>query len=80
MSPAVGATKLSEVFVPTVNPAAEFLEICNDFTEPREIVREAISNSFDAGAKNIYITAHIDKSSGIDELVLTFEDDGHGMD
>ena len=33
------------VYTPEVNPHAEFLEICNDFTEPREIVREAISLS-----------------------------------
>lgn len=65
---------------PKVNPAAEFLEICNDFTEPREIVREAISNAFDAGATVLKISAHVDKSSGVDELVLVFQDNGHGMD
>jgi hypothetical protein len=27
-----------ETYTPEVNPHAEFLEICNDFTEPREIV------------------------------------------
>ncbi|QDV88975.1 Histidine kinase-, DNA gyrase B-, and HSP90-like ATPase [Phycisphaerae bacterium RAS2] len=65
---------------PTVDPAAEFLEICNDFTEPREIVREAISNAFDAKATVIRVTAHIDKSTGTDELVLVFQDNGHGLD
>ncbi len=65
---------------PKGDPAAEFLEICNDFTEPREIVREAISNAFDAKATLVKISAYIDKSTGIDELVLLFQDNGHGMD
>lgn len=67
-------------YTPEVKPAAEFLEICNDFTEPREIAREAVSNAFDAGATVIKITVHIDRTHGIDELVTTFVDDGHGMD
>jgi hypothetical protein len=67
-------------YIPEVNPHAEFLEICNDFTEPREIVREAISNGFDAGARNIDIAAYVDRTTGRDELVLCFKDDGHGMD
>jgi hypothetical protein len=67
-------------YIPEVNPHAEFLEICNDFTEPREIVREAISNGFDAGASKIEIAAYIDKTPGRDELVLQFKDNGQGMD
>ncbi len=67
-------------YIPEVNPHAEFLEICNDFTEPREIVREAISNGFDAGARNVEIAAYVDRTTGRDELVLRFKDDGHGMD
>jgi hypothetical protein len=66
--------------IPTVNQAAEFLEISNDFKNPKEIIREAISNSFDAGSKNIKIEIYIDKSSGIDDLVINIEDDGEGMD
>lgn len=69
-----------ETYTPEVNPHAEFLEICNDFTEPREIVREAISNGFDAGARNIEIASYVDRTTGRDELVLWFKDDGHGMD
>jgi len=69
-----------ETYTPEVNPHAEFLEICNDFTEPREIVREAISNGFDAGARSIEIAAYVDRTTGRDELVLRFKDDGHGMD
>ncbi len=67
-------------FIPEVNPASEFLEISNDFSNPKEIIREAISNSFDAKAKNIKIEIYIDKSAGEDELVISLEDDGHGID
>ena len=67
-------------FIPEVNPAAEFLEISNDFSNPKEIIREALSNSFDAAAKNIKVEIYIDKSAGEDELVISLEDDGHGMD
>ncbi len=35
---------------PRVNEAREFLEIAKDFKDPREIIREALSNSWDAGA------------------------------
>ncbi len=66
-------------FTPTVNEAAEFLEISNDFTNPKEVIREAISNCFDAGAKNIKIEIYVDRSGGIDELVINIEDDGEGM-
>jgi len=69
----------THIFEPKVNPASEFLEISNDFTDPKEILREAISNTFDAKAKVIKISAAINKSTGIAELVLKFEDDGEGM-
>lgn len=66
-------------FKPEVNPASEFLEISSDFGNPKEIVREAISNSFDADANEISVSALIDKSTGEDELVISIEDDGEGM-
>jgi len=66
-------------FKPEVNEASEFLEISSDFGDPREIIREAISNSFDAKATEIHISAVIDKSKGEDELVITISDDGEGM-
>jgi hypothetical protein len=62
-----------------VDVAREFLEISGDFGDPREIVREAISNSFDAHANTIHVSALVDKSSGEDEVVITFQDDGEGM-
>jgi len=66
-------------FKPTVNPSHEFLEISNDFTNPREIIREAVSNAFDARASIVKIRVYIDKSVGEDEMVISFEDDGEGM-
>ena len=62
-----------------VNPKAEFLEIANDFGNPLELFREAISNSFDANSKNINITVEIDESSGSKELYILIEDDGDGI-
>jgi len=66
-------------FKPSVNEAREFLEISSDFGNPKEIIREAISNSFDAGADKIDISVFIDKSSGEDELVVTIKDNGEGI-
>jgi hypothetical protein len=68
-----------QTFKPQVNEASEFLEISSDFGDPREMVREAISNSFDAKATEILISAIIDKSGGEDELVITISDNGEGM-
>jgi hypothetical protein len=64
---------------PEVNETAELLEISTDFGDPREIVREGISNSFDAKAKKIEISAYIDETTGIKELVVLIKDDGEGM-
>jgi hypothetical protein len=36
-------------FRPNVDPAAEFSELSNGCTDPKEIIRKAISNAFDAG-------------------------------
>lgn len=40
---------------PEVNSAQEFIEIAQDFSNPLDLVREAISNAFDAQAKNIIL-------------------------
>lgn len=66
-------------FKPSVNEAREFLEIASDFGNPQEIIREAISNSFDAKATEIHISAVINKSTGEDELVISIADNGEGM-
>ena len=41
--------------IPKVNETQEFIEIAFDFSNPLDLVREAISNSFDAGADKIKI-------------------------
>jgi hypothetical protein len=64
---------------PQVNAEAEFLEIASDFGNPLEIVREAISNSIDAGAKSIRITFSVEEIDGAQILVISVEDDGSGM-
>lgn len=66
-------------FKPAVNEASEFLEISSDFGSPLELIREAISNGFDAKATEILVSAVIDKSTGEDELVITICDNGEGM-
>ncbi|MEK4426446.1 ATP-binding protein [Solibacillus sp. FSL K6-1523] len=66
-------------FEPKVNPSREFLEIASDFSNPLDIVREAISNSFDAKAKNIYLLFEIATIKGRKRLKITIRDDGEGM-
>lgn len=55
---------------PEVNQANEFLEIANDFTDPLELVREAISNAFDANATIITLSFDVVKIDGEDILKL----------
>ena len=38
---------------PAVYAAQEYIEIANDFANPLDLVREAISNAFDADATRI---------------------------
>lgn len=66
--------------VPTVDEAQEFIEIANDFANPLDIVREAISNAYDAGAKNIRIVFSVEEEFGESVLLISLEDDGNGMD
>ena len=39
-----------KIITPKVNETQEFIEIAFDFSNPLDLVREAISNSFDAKA------------------------------
>jgi hypothetical protein len=64
---------------PQVNAEAEFLEIASDFGNPLEILREAISNSIDAGAESIKIAFSVEEVDGAQTLVISIEDDGRGM-
>ncbi|MGV3598494.1 MAG: ATP-binding protein, partial [Bacteroidota bacterium] len=64
---------------PKVNAANEFLEIANDFTNPLELVRESISNSFDANATEIHIYFNMVKIDGEDVFEIKIRDNGEGI-
>lgn len=66
---------------PRVNEAREFLEIAKDFKDPKEIIREAISNSWDAGASKISIKFDAQSVSGSRKksISVRISDDGYGM-
>lgn len=61
---------------PCVNEVNEFLEIASDFEDPLELLRESLSNAFDAGAESVEIRIKT-QPNGSDIII---EDDGHGMD
>lgn len=64
---------------PKVNKIWEIKEIADDFMNPLEIFREAISNAYDAGAKEIDIQVYINKNNEYDNLTIKISDDGKGM-
>lgn len=64
---------------PNVNEFAEFLEIAGDFGDPLEVVREAISNAYDAKATEIKIKFSVKNVNGYPKLIIEFEDNGEGM-
>jgi len=64
---------------PKVNTLVELREICMDFTNPLEIIREAIQNSFDANANQIWITVNDEEIGGRKRVNITIEDDGDGI-
>ncbi len=64
---------------PEVNEEAEFFEIVNDFGNPLEILREAISNSIDASATFLKIGFDVKEIEGKKRLVITLSDNGEGM-
>lgn len=66
--------------MPEVNSAQEFIEIAQDFSNPLDLVREAISNAFDAHAKNIRLEFSVITEYGERQLKIEIEDDGTGMD
>jgi hypothetical protein len=65
---------------PKVDETQEFIEIANDFSNPLDIVREAISNSFDAKANKIWISFQVVQEYGESILSITIKDNGKGMD
>lgn len=64
---------------PEVNSTQEFIEIANDFSNPLDLVREAISNAFDAGAKSIRMEFKVVQDCGERILRIEIEDNGTGM-
>ncbi len=65
---------------PSVDASREFYEIATDFSRPLDLVREAISNAFDANAKEIDIQFLAENNAGEFELKILLRDDGDGMD
>lgn len=71
---------MKTVIIPEVNPSREFLEIAADFSNPLDIVREAISNAFDAKSTEIYILFDVISEYGRKKLRIIIRDNGEGMD
>lgn len=65
---------------PKVDETQEFIEIANDFSNPLELVREAISNAYDANATEIKIKFVVENNYGESTLKIEIEDNGSGMD
>ena len=60
---------------PKVNEVNEFLEIASDFEDPLEVIRESLSNAYDAHATDVEITIR-SRPHGSNIII---EDDGDGM-
>ncbi len=71
--------ELWESIYPAVNSEAEFYEIVNDFGDPLELLREAISNSIDHHATEMSIEFAVESIEGVDRSVITIRDNGDGM-
>ena len=70
----------SFVITPKVDETQEFIEIANDFTNPLDLVREAISNAYDAKATEIRILFDVIHEYGENILKICLKDNGTGMD
>ena len=67
-------------YTPTVNEVQEFKEIAEDFSNALDLVREAISNAFDAEATRISLDFKAPRQAYGRVLIITIEDNGIGMD
>jgi len=67
------------ILTPKVDETQEFIEIANDFSNPLELVREAISNAYDAKSTEIKIKFEVKKDCGEAILEIVIEDNGTGM-
>ena len=70
----------SFTIIPAVNQAKEFMEIASDFGQPLELLREAISNAFDAQATCVRLMFYSELVKGVHVLKIVIEDNGTGMD
>jgi len=68
-----------KVGTPEIKKDRSFLEIVENFTDPREVLREAISNALDWGASTIRITVYEDATRADRELVIKIWDNGLGL-
>ncbi len=68
-----------KVGTPEVKKDRSFLEIVENFTDPREVLREAISNALDWGASTVRITVYEDATRANRELVIKIWDNGLGL-
>ncbi|MGL4873041.1 MAG: ATP-binding protein [Clostridium sp.] len=68
---------MSEEILPRINEAAIMKEIALNIINPLELIREGLSNSADAEAKDIIIRIYRD-SEGV--FCISIKDNGNGMD
>jgi signal transduction histidine kinase len=66
-----------QIFTPCVKDISIFKEIANNIVNPLEIIREGVSNSHDAEAKQISI---IISRNSEGKFILEIQDDGKGLD
>ena len=64
------------VITPKVDATQEFIEIANDFSNPLDLVREAISNAYDAKASVIKIIFEVIQEYSERLLKITLQDNG----
>jgi hypothetical protein len=67
------------VLTPRVDQTQEFIEIANDFANPLDLVREAVSNAFDAHATEMRLEFGTEIISGETISVIRLTDNGEGM-
>lgn len=66
--------------IPKVDETQEFIEIAFDFSNPLDLVREAISNAFDAKATKMSLEFSVVQEYGEKILKIQMRDNGRGMD
>ena len=67
-----------KIIEPKVDSAQEFIEIAMDFSNPLDLVREAVSNAFDAQAREIVLDFSVIQEYGEKVLKIKIGDNGTG--